>query len=238
MEIVKVILNRIRFIQFIPRSVLFCLIMLSRNRMWTHMPPVVILFVCIDSNSLCNRAKLTSQALVEEHWTVSGLWFRREARERANTRALASTRETLISSRVACLPSLAWVFCPPFCRSLKLETTRSLKEVRPLEFPKKHGQDFRNRSDAYDVIATASVYQNKEMAAISDPRSVVLFYDIGTRVIFLLKSKFWRGKSLFFQQISWFLVDYSVSSLVSVNFPQLKLITQTLTSPNTIKQPM
>lgn len=67
MEIVKVILDRIRFIPFIPRSVLFCLIMLSRNRLWTHMPPVVILFVCIDSNSLCNRARLTSQALVEEH---------------------------------------------------------------------------------------------------------------------------------------------------------------------------
>ena len=175
MEIVKVILDRIRFIPFIPRSVLFCLIMLSRNRLWTHMPPVVILFVCIDSNSLCNRARLTSQALVEGHWTVSGLWFRREARERANTRALASTRETLISSRVACLPSLAWVFCPPFCLSLKWETTRSLKEVRPLEFPKKHGQDFRYRSDAYDVIATESVHQNKEMAAIPDPRPIVLF---------------------------------------------------------------
>ena len=64
MEIVKVILDTIRFIPFIPRSVLFCLIMLSRNRLWTHMPPVVILFVCIDSNSLCNRARLTSQALV------------------------------------------------------------------------------------------------------------------------------------------------------------------------------
>ena len=138
MEIVKVILDTIRFIPFIPRSVLFCLIMLSRNRLWTHMPPVVILFVCIDSNSLCNRARLTSQALVEEHWTVSGLWFRREARERANTRALVSTRETLTSSRVACLPSLACIFCPPFCLSLKLETTRSLKEFRPLEFPKKN----------------------------------------------------------------------------------------------------